>query len=742
MSAHGKHLIAKDLDKVCDCLVSLVATESRNDNAGELSSMMLPLLRASRDDNKDADFDVQIAQRLSSELCFLSQKFESCQRFVSEQYETILFNFLETLLDSNRLEIFPSCNLERIAEDAGDVAAQRALTLLDLFNDDLSQGPHDESNRREFGAMVEIQQKRRNRAEKVWKYCQALGSSLTKAEQSQVEETHHLQFATTLGIALLKRDNDLSRSPRSLHNSRSLEKETLDCFKLLRSIISASAKSDDNNSAFEKISSFAISLVASHVLRIVQSLKYHDQTCASGSQDSEADFRRVKIGELLASYSELFIATVAWILRENQNDGTEPWKYLQSQIRDRLISPVLRRQSIDFTVCLQQIVVASRLVLAGSSQKSTTTCTGLPGCSQYLLGMFDKIIRRSRQLILAASRASQNLSLQSFLVEAVIGTDAVHEDQAAWLVGISFKSTKSSRNRLMFRSPLEKDIDEYLWFVEQELSTSSNLLERIKKTKLEFIKTFVLPRVNQKKASLARKRKVLRLVAYILETDADRTAPPDLSSLNGDIPSSLVKGIRSTLFQCLEKSVVDDHFVSVVFVCSVSLANLTIECEGNTQSLIGWGREVVNASVNKSAAKLCKTEMEAIYLWVFFKWLQSLGNLIADASDSSTDKLLSYRKERISKDMNKMGEEVLFVNIDLDSLRQENNDLETWGSILRCTENHLFPSRTENNPNIVNVYAKTGTSNATCEGSLEPWAPSSSVRRTAKEFMAEVVSMS
>jgi hypothetical protein len=127
--------------------------------------MAAPLIRAFHDDNSDTQFSLQIAQRLTSELCSLSEKYDICRHFVSANSEAILFNFLGTLLDSNRLEIFPSCNLERIEGVAGEVAAQQALTLLDLFNDDFSHGPSGDVNWRDFGAMAGIQRRRRHKAD-------------------------------------------------------------------------------------------------------------------------------------------------------------------------------------------------------------------------------------------------------------------------------------------------------------------------------------------------------------------------------------------------------------------------------------------------------------------------------------------------------------------------------------------------------------------------------------------------
>jgi hypothetical protein len=74
-------------------------------------------------------------------------------------------------------------------------------------------------------------------------------------------------------------------------------------------------------------------------------------------------------------------------------------------------------------------------------------------------------------------------------------------------------------------------------------------------------------------------------------------------------------------------------------------------------------------------------------------------------------------------------------------LIREENDLTTSHGLLSRAENILFPSRRENNPNVVNVYAKAAPSVTASSGLLEDWTPSTAVRKSAKEFMAEVVSL-
>jgi hypothetical protein len=743
MSAHGKHLVAKDVDRICDCLASLFFTESMNGKSGNLLNSIVPLIQVYHNDDSDAQFSMQISQRLCSELCLISQKYDIGLDFVLANSEAILFNFLASMLDSGRLEMFPSCNLERMRADAGEIAAQQALTLLDLFNDDFSEESRD-TNRDDLGAMAGIQRRRRQKAESVWEMCQNLGAAVSRPHQSNHERSLLSEFTSTIGRILLDTDSDLSTRPQSFLNSMSLEKETSKCFKVLRGIISGLARHDKNHlSSFERTASFCISVVVTHILRIVQSLKYHDQTCTGGSQENEKDFRRARIAGLLSSFSELFVALVSWIIRESRHDCSEQWNFLLKQLRERVICPLFRRESIDLTVSFQHILMGSHMVLSKTDPTfmASRTMAGLPGCSKYLDELGGIIIRRSRQLLFSTS---QNLSLQSALVDAVIKSDEAQEDRVARIVGVSFRSNGSSRPQVSFHNPLEKEMEGYFCAVEQELSRRPERIAHMKKAKLEFLQTFVSPKLNHSKASLVTKRRILRLISHILAPGIHQTATPDFAEMDTAILCSLVKGICCSVVKCLEKSVVDDDIVSTVFICATNLANATIACdvEQNNKSLIKWSQDVINASIDRSIDDLSSDELGATYFWVFFKWLENLGSSIVLESTSGTGNLSSFRTKLICKAGNEhKATEWSPVGVTLDVLYEETN-LDGWDRLLNGFEKQLFPSTTENNANVINVYARKSANNNTSEGTLETWVPSPAVRRTAKEFMAEVVAVS
>lgn len=736
ISPHGKLLISNELERICDCLASLIVSECGKENGGDLLNMAAPLIKAFDDSNIDAQFSMQIAQRLTSEMCSLAANYNVCRHFISTNIEAVLFNVLAALLDPSRLEIFPSCNIERIEAGAGELASQQALTLLDLFNDDAPKAPPDNSDFRELGVMASIQQRRRHKADQFWELCDKLGSAFTRLGHSEVDDPSSFPLLT-VGAALLESDNDLPRRPPSFSSPLSLESETAKCFQLLRGIISACStkRGIQNRITSERLASFTVGVIASHILRIVQSLKYYDQTCSSTRQaTTEEAFRRAKLTELLSSFSELFIAVLTWILREMYHSGSTGWHSLLAQARDRLINPILRREHVDLTDSLQQIVLASKCVLTGTHSRNIAT-RGILGCSKYLDEMFDCLVRRSRQLIVAAVMTPQHLSLQSSLVEAVIAAKDQEEEDIACYVGSSFNPGISQGSRQPFRSPLHKEVDQYIRYVEQELQGTSPLCDNMNELIFSFLNTFVVSRLNHTRGCLQAKRRMLRLVHHILSTDI---SPFDLSDYSS-ILCSLVKGVCASLVQCLGTKNVDDAFICVAFTSSTNLAKLNIaNGEGQHLSLISWIRHLFDTSVaTRSLVDLSIDEMRAAYLWAYFKWFQEFASIIVFPGNSGMEKLLGFRKKYSSESRNDQDTTGCLGTDVFGSLREQ-KDFVSWDMILNCLENELFPPKNENNPNIVNVYARTKT-DARNDDAMMNWSPSSNAKRTAKEYMAEVI---
>ena len=719
MSIHGIHSLSQDVDKVCDCLVSAIVGYPKDRNVQDLLQQLTTYIWGGHKGHDDADkddeqFDSQVAQRLSEELCVLSAKFDVCRRFVGNHTEAFLFNFIGTILDTKRLENLPSRNLERIRKLHGDDGVAQALTMLELVNSGL-----------ENSGLNRFQLKTKAKLGVVWQFGKNLGLALrahTPTEGSGVDSM------AALGDVLL---HDFSVDASHI----SLETEAARCILLLRGIISALANGENPNcSLFEKTSAFIVGTVIKHILRILQSLKYYDKTCNLGGSANKADMTRTKISELLAVYTEMFIASVSWILRETRHNSSQRWSSFLDKIYDDLIFPVIRRQTVDLTIPFQQLLVMSKSVLEPRTRfEIPTAAPGLPGCSQNMFDLFNSVIRRSKQLLLARFR---NRSVQSTLLEGVRNSKNSDEEAVSRIIGLSFAGVCSPDSiSPAHDTPLQHDVDED-FMMDEESATDD--LQRVR---IEFLKIFVAPYLNQKQVNLEAKRKIIRMLVPMMSSDSNEN-PTSYLADDIEVLCSVAKSLRFSLVQCLANSAMDADFLSVFYACTSSFANVVIlqGCD-HEDTLIGWIRRILGQTTIASVNEISHEELLASYLWSFFKWLQKLGYFIITSDNHEGRKLGEFRQKCMDRYISQRDGAVSVWPRTVRSLMLEVRDLETWDGLLAQLEVKLFPSTKKIDTAIVNNYAKRSDRKASVTP-IQPWIPSAAVKRSAKEFIAEIIAVS
>jgi hypothetical protein len=156
------------------------------------------------------------------------------------------------------------------------------------------------------------------------------------------------------------------------------------------------------------------------------------------------------------------------------------------------------------------------------------------------------------------------------------------------------------------------------------------------------------------------------------------------------------------------------------------------------------------SDVEKSGdlSTLAGNALSALYLHSFFQWMYSLGSEIARGQQTSIDVLSDLRQLlRYTEKVGDVDESALFDLISARNDPDDSSQLILWTRALMCAQERLFGSKAENLKPIVNVYAKTSQNEGSGSGdakehSLEPWKPSSSVARSAKEYMAAILYMS
>lgn len=729
------------MDRVCDCFLSALAADSKA--YSELSRLISKWIQPDCADDEDAEFCSRASRRLARGLCALSERFPSFEGLVSEDADLLLFNFLGSLTSSGRLESFPSRNLERIRATAGEKGMEQSIALLDLFNDDRLQIGSDEPGSVRLGR---LQRKRKRKATEIWDFCHQLGSMF-----SRISCGPHSAALTNLGGVLLNIESDRT-------TDISLEDEAMKVFRLIRNIVSSAASQGTDFTVFERVSSYLLLSIGNQTLLVLQSLKYHDQASCRTSPDNDQDLKRSRLNELLSAFVELLIATVTWIIRENPLQTSESWSSIQRNLRDHFLSPILRKQVINISIPLQEMVLSARRFLFApmSCASPTGGSTVLVDCEKYIRcdSIFSALVRRSRQLMIASVRNTKFVSIQHSLLEATLcSDDRGDRDNVALIVGTAFSSgiTPTITQRRTYDTPLELAIDEYLSSVEDQLYASSDrdFLDSAIKRKKDFLNHLIVPGLNRVSITLQKKERLLQLLKYSLEYEiasTERHPSYELSTLlDVGMVCSIIKALSFSMYQCLQQTSVDNTVVIAIFDASMYLEQTSIRAMDCSEemTLIGWSHSTIPRISGKSMIDLSKSEIDACYIWIFIQWLYGIASLLVDPStgDDMTTFRMEWREYRGCR-VGSMNEETLTLN-------DPTMGLDYWDRLLPDFEHLLFPAMNNgsvNNPSVKNVYAKDKPSSVSIlsqfgDGTVEPWIPSSAVRRSGKEYMAFVVSV-
>jgi len=365
----------------------------------------------------------------------------------------------------------------------------------------------------------------------------------------------------------------------------------------------------------------------------------------------------------------------------------------------------------------------------------------------------------------------QNLGLQNAIFEAVLGSSDDLEDAAPWIVGTEFplgKRQSMIRSRFVwpYSSPLQKQIDEYLQFVDENLPLSKrmdgdewwNSMAIVKKS---FLKNHVIPRLHSNSLAMEKKRRIIMLLSYILEYDVQSSTsaiPDDDKSrertIDVHIAREIIKALRSNLHKCLMQFSVDNTVARAIFLCSMHLANSYLLLDDKTQNLVSWSRTKMLGTKGKTILDLTNSEVLGSYVWIFFQWLRTLGDIVVDRngngdldSGSTSETLASMRKYWRETQCCRFG------GLDEERLDLErSNAFETWDRLLIDFEDLAFPSKKSKNQKniVVNIYAKPSIpdpqeqhSNSKSSSSLfDPWKPSIAMKKSLKEVMAVILTTS
>jgi len=177
------------------------------------------------------------------------------------------------------------------------------------------------------------------------------------------------------------------------------------------------------------------------------------------------------------------------------------------------------------------------------------------------------------------------------------------------------------------------------------------------------------------------------------------------------------------------------------------LANTAFLLEEIEQNLVSWSRERILQTKGKTMLDLSNSEILGSYIWIFFQWLEALGDMVINQKGHDNlvgiENLTSLRKHwHRTQCCRYGGMDEEYLNL------EESKSLEAWDRMLIDFEDLAFPSRVKNRSNnVINIYAKPSISHPYIEElneesliSWEPWMPSTAVKRSLKELMAVIMS--
>lgn len=727
LSSTAKFFMRQETQKICDCLIAL-ALAQRACNATPLWSKIVSWIQLANRNDIDTEIERKISKRLLVEICLLCLKRKACQTVVAEHLELFLCGIIRVLLDGNRLELFPTCNFDLLMDLAGDKATREELTAIDTFNGVTSTRPVHMSVK-DFRVVLESQRRRRERAGQPWEMIKNISFAFN----------HDRVF---LGDLFRASDHDLPSAFQISITSACLEKEIISCFLFFRNLITQLSRATTHAILYQTMIGSILSILASEILRVVRGLKYIDLTSQGLSKENGGDSDRGRIVALLHAMSELFIATAAWILRENRSNESSKWKRVQTHLCENILYPLLQRKHFDMTFSLGKLIEVCRPLASLSVLAGPPTTTGIPGCSKYFAHCYDIALRRSRQLVSSEILTSV---LLSYMIEGVHESERESENHLCEIVGQSF-CTRPSVPRHHSRGPLEEEMDQYLGHVES-YAPHSNHKDRMTEKRMDGIRSVIVPKLSQRKNDIVAKRQILRIAKHmLLEEDALRcstTSDVDIMSLT----ASFARSVRHAFVQCLAMPQVDDELITVIIDCTRNLARLdTAEFEEDRKGMVRLCEELI-ANIDDWEI-LCDSELRALYLHSFFRWIFFICNSLSRDGNACMNTVTALRRfcSREKHDLHSDLEIRDFVskkkNPEVDG---DDKNFVTWGGILASVDSKLFGSKSENERPVMNVYAKSSTvrdalQNVENEKVVCQWSPSNNVTRAAKEYMTMIVS--
>ena len=746
----GRALASRQIGAICACLAALATSKNRDSNALYISldSLFRPSQSFGWNDFDDCDKSHlrRVAQCFYSEICCLSADYEPCLRIVEKRCDHIFDCLLEAMLDSDTLERFPSINLKRIRDVGGTRSEQKEKMRLSFANSQRTPGSVKHATTNEVGARLKKGEENdlpgpAYNSSKLWIFIENFKNALSRiAGQQSNGESNANDYGGF--SALVEFDLELANRSVDMIPLASMEQECLRRIMFFQGLLSYSARIGPSKGAtsFEQLSSRIISLCTYQLVSISEGVKYHVHIGAKGVSDTRT-YKHTRLLELQSCYTDLTVVLFSWILRECPSPRAETLESILQCLRDTLFSRVLQGQKDNVKISLTQLhgvaVTGSRVNCVGAGRSTCDNDT-----SFLSDGMFDALIRRSREIVLHLANEQNSWGMgnayclfNSLLMAAMDsrdpspGIDSISKDRTLALIASALASESHEKTGLSCllsdRSVFQEAVDQSMRHLEHSSPDELNSIQQLRRYAIHQL---LVPKLVKKDIELAKKKGALLLMSHVIKSETNICSPEKL-----DIPliASIVQGLVSCLRSALESLEGDDELVSVAFQCAKYVLKLPVpSSEDDGKMLLSWSRDNACESTQPPFA---------LYVRTFATWLNDLGKMLVGRTDEEKEAFKVFRNKAISS----MARGRSIWSPDNDAIVEVDDHILNGSLRLIELEEKVFAEK-ENALPVVNRYAKPALPKAGPSGAQSGesvWSPSASVCRAAKEVIAEVIAV-
>ena len=679
----AKVLLARHVDKIAACMVSLCAIDSQNACERLLTAVSDSITTFSGVSSEDASFLKNYAHMVAIDLFILLDRSPTVEKAVFAVRNQVLAIALDSLLEVKSLKGLPSCNLSRIRARCGTNGERIEFALL------MKHASH-----RKGLASFEYHKKLRQAFIFLGQCC------IRKPDLGLVE------LGRGLTTEIIPIANDLL-------TPGSLESEMLNRFLLARTIL--------ETDALNRMELLVLLLrTGSQVIaELDQQVNGENRAAATGAQ---TDHRSAKRIESLHGYVCVHSTLLACAFRSCTASDYRHVPMLH-RIGVSYVTRILQRKSVELDKNWERILDPTISLLEIDFPSGPAKAAFADVYVPYLFRRCREFLSLWAMEFTRSGDRCPGTLFDAFLQAAVEG-----DDHCAWLFCRSFASEPMihcyAREEELDSSPLQSAIDLTLQHLDSAASRQAQPFDSQVHLRLKryLLKSVIAPRLCLNQAESAKKG-LLRLLQYLLEMESRERA-----AVNDDGPRmevfllcGVTRGLRLTLQNTLAGMMTNEDLLVSTYQCAQAFA--MIPAASVDHGAVGWLKDWCSESHAEGAT----------YLQALFEWLRNLGEMLLETPSDLSSIGSCVATFKALKANNWDAEATTMIRQPL-----LHPSVASWLRLVEL-EGQVFPVR-QNARTVLNVYASSKHGSLQHEKAIEAngWVPSPTLRRVVLGFLVKV----